>query len=56
MKVQIKYDKSKPDGVFRKVLDIKLAKKYGWYPKVKLEDAILKTYLDLEKNYKNIRN
>ena len=26
LKVQIKYDKSKPDGVFRKVLDIKLAK------------------------------
>ena len=46
----------KLDGMKSKVLNTRLAKKYGWYPKVKLEDAILKTYLDLEKNYKNIRN
>ena len=43
-KIRIKYDKKKPNGTPRKVLDISLAKKYGWYPKTKLNDAILKTY------------
>jgi GDP-L-fucose synthase len=43
-KIRIKYDKKKPNGTPRKVLDISLAKKYGWYPKTKLTDAILKTY------------
>ena len=56
-KMKIIFDNNKKlDGMKSKVLNTSLAKKYGWYPKVKLEDAILKTYLDLEKNYKNIRN
>ena len=55
--MKIIFDNNKKlDGMKSKVLNTSLAKKYGWYPKVKLEDAILKTYLDLEKNYKNIRN
>ena len=33
LKVKIKYDNKKPDGVFRKVLDVRLAKKYGWNPR-----------------------
>ena len=56
-KMKIIFDNNKKlDGMKSKVLNTSLAKKYGWYPKIKLEDAILKTYLDLEKNYKNIRN
>ena len=43
-KVYIKYDFKKPNGTPRKVLDISLAKKYGWYPKTKLTNAILTTY------------
>ena len=43
-KIKIKYDKSKPNGTKRKVLNIKLAKKYGWKPKVSLKASILKTY------------
>ena len=46
LKVKIKFDKSKPDGVQRKVLDISLAKKYGWKPKVSLEDGFDITYKD----------
>ena len=42
--IKIKYDLSKPNGTPRKVLDIKLASKYGWKPKTKLDDAITKTY------------
>ncbi len=43
-KVIIKYDTSKPNGTPRKVLDVSLAKKYGWKSKTNLNDAILKTY------------
>ena len=43
-KITIVYDKSKPNGTPRKVLDISLAKKYGWKPKTKLKDSILKAY------------
>ena len=43
-KVKIIFDKSKPNGTPRKVMDIKRAKKYGWKPSNKLENSILKTY------------
>jgi len=43
-KIKIKYDLSKPNGTPRKVLDIKLAKKYGWKPKINLKKSILETY------------
>ena len=43
-KIKIKYDKSKPNGTKRKVLDISLAKKYGWKPRTSLKDAITKSY------------
>ncbi len=43
-KIKIKYDKSKPNGVKRKVLDISLAKNYGWKPKLDLKSSIIKTY------------
>ena len=43
-KIKIRFDLSKPNGTPRKVLDISLAKKYGWRPKIKLKEAILKTY------------
>ena len=43
-KIKIKYDKSKPNGVKRKVLDITVAKKYGWKPKLDLKKSIIKTY------------
>ncbi len=43
-KIQIIFDKSKPNGTPRKVMDISLAKKYGWKPICKIQDSILKTY------------
>ena len=43
-KVKIKYDLSKPNGTPKKVLDISLAKKYGWRPKSNLKKAIELTY------------
>ena len=43
-KIKIKYDKSKPNGVKRKVLDVSLAKRYGWKSKINLKDSIKITY------------
>ena len=51
-KIKIKYDLSKPNGTPRKILDVSLAKKYGWKSKTNLQDAILKTYESyLKKNF-----
>ena len=50
--IMIKCDRSKPNGTPRKVLDISLAKKYGWKSKTNLKEAIKLTYSDyLSKNY-----
>ena len=43
-KIVIKYDKSKPNGTPRKVLDVSLSKKYGWHYSMNLKGAIIKTY------------
>ena len=45
-KIKIKYDKSKPNGTPRKVMDVSLAKKYGWKSKTDLKKAIKLTYND----------
>ena len=50
--IKIRYDKSKPNGTPRKVMDVSLAKKYGWRSKIDLKEAIRLTYNDyLSKNY-----
>ena len=50
--IKIRYDKSKPNGTPRKVMDVSLAKKYGWRSKIDLKEAIKLTYNDyLSKNY-----
>jgi len=49
-KIKIKYDLLKPNGTPRKVLDVKLANKYGWRSKTKLDEAITKTYIDFLEN------
>ena len=43
-KIKIVFDLSKPNGTPRKVLNISLAKKYGWRSKIKVKEEILKTY------------
>ena len=52
-KIQIIFDKTKPNGTPKKVLDIRLAKKYGWFPKYLLVDSILKTYNSFLKEKKD---
>ena len=57
LNIKIKFDNnSKFDGIKSKVLNTNIAKSYGWKPEVKFEKAIIKTYKDLVKNYKKIKN
>ena len=52
VKLNIKYDKSKPDGVPRKLLDVSLAKKYGWKSKTPLKDGLFRTLKDFQLGYR----
>ena len=51
----IKYDNSKPDGIKRKLLDISLAKKYGWKAKINLEEGINLTLKSLNIQKQNVK-
>ena len=50
VKLNIKYDKTKPDGVKSKMLDANKARKYGWIQKENLDHGL---YLTLQDFYKN---
>ena len=57
LNIKIKFNNnSKYDGIQSKILDTNVASKYGWTPKIKFEEAIIKTYQDLVKNYKKIKS
>ena len=43
-KIKIIYDRKKPNGTPRKVMNVSLAKKYGWTSKINFNEGILKTY------------
>ncbi len=45
-RINIRYDKTKPNGTPRKVLSVNLAKKYGWVARTNIEKAIRITYRD----------
>ena len=48
--IKISFIKKKLNGTPRKVLDVSLAKKYGWKSKTKLIEALKQTYKNLNKN------
>ena len=50
VKLTIKYDKTKPDGMKSKMLDVTKARKYGWKQKENLDHGL---YLTLQDFYKN---
>ena len=52
-KIKIKFEKSKPNGVPRKLMDISLAKNYGWTYKTSIKDAVIKTFKDFSLSNKN---
>ena len=49
-KTRIVFDKTKPNGTPRKVLNVNLAKSYGWQAKTNIRDAIKITYQDYLRN------
>ena len=49
--LQIKYDKSKPNGTPRKILDCSIAKSYGWTSKISLDKGFKMTFENFIKNY-----
>jgi GDP-L-fucose synthase len=50
-KLKIKFDKSKPDGAKRKILDCSIAKKYGWKHEFSLDKGFELTYKNFLKKY-----
>ncbi len=50
LKVKIKYNTSRPDGVYKKVLDVSRARKLGWKSKTSLDKGFEITYKDFLKN------
>ena len=40
----INWDNTKPDGTLRKLMDVSLLNKLGWYPSINLEDGIRQNY------------
>ena len=50
---QLRFDKTKPDGTPRKLLDVSKAKKMKWEAKISLIDGLKITYKDFKKNFNN---
>ena len=51
----IAFDKTKPNGNNRKLLDSSLINSFGWSPKIGLNEGLHKTYSWFLKNYDNLR-
>ena len=49
--IQIKFDKSKPNGTPRKLIDSSLANSYGWSLNVSLKNGFQNTFTDFIKNH-----
>ena len=51
---KIVFDKTKPDGTYRKKQDLSISKKYGWKAKTTLVDGLKLSIDDFKKNiFKN---
>ena len=47
------FNKKKPSGMRRKLLDVSISKKLGWKAKISLSEGIKKTYKEYKKKYEN---
>ena len=50
-KGKINWDKSKPDGTSKKLLNISRLKSLGWEPKINLDEGIKRTLLEYKIKY-----
>ena len=48
-KIKIIFDKSKPNGTLKKLLDTSIAKKYGWEAKTSLKEGVKQTLHDFQR-------
>ena len=53
IKLKISYKNRKLNGTFRKLLDVSLAKKYGWRSKISFSKGIIYAINDFLKKYNN---
>lgn len=56
IRLNLKYDKSKPNGMLKKCLDISVAKKYGWIPKNNFDKGFEITFKDFLDSIKRLNN
>jgi len=49
------YDRSKPDGTPRKLLDVSRMRSLGWVARTSLQDGITRAYADFKKRYPDVR-
>ena len=52
-KGKIIWNKDKPDGTFRKLLDVSKLEKLGWKSKISLKEGLIITYKDYQKELKD---
>ncbi len=52
-KGQIAWDRSKPDGTFRKLLDSRKMKDLGWKPKIGLREGMARAFADYQRRNPN---
>jgi GDP-L-fucose synthase len=45
-KGKINFNKNKPDGTPRKIMNNKIIKSLGWQPKITLKEGLVKAYKD----------
>lgn len=50
-KGELQFDETKPDGTFRKLLDVSKLTGLGWKPSISLREGIQRTYDDFVSNY-----
>ena len=55
LKIKIKFNKSIPDGTYRKLLNVSKAKKYGWKAKTSLDKGFDITYENFKKKFKYLK-
>ena len=54
-KGKVIFDNTKPDGVYKKVLDTKKVNKLGWKPVISLKSGLTKYYQWYLNNFESIR-
>ena len=52
---EVLFDKAKPDGTPRKLLDVGLLKEFGWNSKISLEAGLKSTYQWYKRNFDSLR-